>query len=62
MPQILKDLVFNLQSYIHWNNEYKTEQEYSALSNAVNFYKRLEELLPEALKIVRNDSFDDNCG
>lgn len=62
MPQIIKDLVFNLQSYMYWNDEYKTEMEYSALSNSTKFYARLQELLPDALKIVRGQDYDDLCG
>lgn len=62
MPQIIKDLVFNLQSYIFWNDEYKSEMEYSALSNCTKFYARLQELLPEAMKLVRNeDGYDGAC-
>ena len=57
--QILcKDLILALQSYFYWDNEFKSENEYSALKNSVNFKKRLEELLPAALEMLHDPDFD----
>ena len=59
---VIKDLVFNLQSYVFWLDEFHGEETWSALHKANNFYARLKELLPQALKILKSDDFDALCG
>lgn len=59
---ITKDLVYNLQAYIHWYNEYRTEHEWTASKNADSFLQRLIDLLPEALDMLKTDDFDYICG
>lgn len=55
IEQILKDIVFNLQAYIHWFNEFKTEGMWEAQMKANEFLQRLEELVPLALQYFRNE-------
>lgn len=57
--QILcKDLILCLKSYLFWLDEYKTEQEYSALKNANNFEKRIRDLMPAAEEMLHDPDFD----
>ena len=54
-PQPLKDLVYCCQSFLHWHDEYDSEQEWSALQNEANFRERMRELLPQCLELIKND-------
>lgn len=58
---ITKDLIYNLQAYLHWLDEFKAEQEWTASKNADSFLQRLRELLPEALNMLKTDDFDYIC-
>ena len=60
--QIIKDLVFCLQSYLYWFDVYESEGEWSALQKETEFRQRLEVLLPKALTIFKHDDFDTDCG
>lgn len=55
IEQLIKDIVFNLQAYIYWFDEFKTEGLWEAQMKANNFMQRLEELLPQALEYFRNN-------
>lgn len=50
---VIKDVVYCLQAYIFWHDEYLTEHEWTAGKNADKFLHRLHELLPDALELVR---------
>lgn len=62
MPQIIKDFVFNVQSYLHWLDDYRCEGEWTCIKNMNNHLERIRELLPQVLDLVRDSGFDDNCG
>lgn len=49
----IKDLVYNLQSYIFWSEEFKSEGYWDAQNKATDFYNRLKELLPQALNYFK---------
>lgn len=55
---VLKDIVFNLQAYIHWYDEFASEGYWTAQNNATKFYNRLAELVPEAVEYFRDARCD----
>ena len=62
MQQVFKDIVFNLQSYIYWFEQYHSEGEWTYLKNQTNHYNRLVELVPQAVEWLREHDIDDLCG
>lgn len=59
---LVKDIIYNLQAYLHWVDEYQAEHEWTASKNADTFMERLRDLLPEALSMLKTDDFDYKCG
>lgn len=59
---IVKDIVYNLQAYLHWFDEFNSENEWTASKNADTFLQRLRELLPQALEMLKTEDFDYRCG
>ena len=60
--ELTKDIIYNLQAYFYWCDEYRTEEEWTALNKSRNFEERLRELLPKALEMLKDDDFDYRCG
>lgn len=58
----IKDLVYNLERYLYWYDEYESEHEYTALSMERKFMDRLQQLLPPILQALKENDFDANCG
>lgn len=50
---LFKDIIYNLQAYIYWDEEYKAEGYWDAQQKANKFFFRLKELLPEALNYFK---------
>lgn len=59
---LVKDIVYNLQAYLYWLDEFRAEQEWTASKNADTFLLRLRELLPKGLDMLKTDDFDYRCG
>lgn len=59
---ICKDIIYNLQAYLHWYDEFSAEHEWTASKNADTFMERLRELLPKGLEMLKTDDFDYQCG
>ena len=62
METLLKDLLYNMQAYIHWHDEYRCEGEWTCIKNMNNHLERVSELLPQVLSWVNNDELDEHCG
>ena len=56
--QLIKDILFCLQSYIYWYDEFQSEETWSAQNNATHFYLRLSERLPMAIEYFRKNHTD----
>lgn len=59
---ICKDIIYNLQAYLYWYDEFCAEHEWTASKNADTFMERLRELLPKSLEMLKTDDFDYQCG
>ena len=53
--QLVKDLIYNLQSYLYYYDCYAAEQEWTYLRDVNRFEQRLRDLLPRALEWVKQD-------
>lgn len=62
IKQLFKDIIFNLQSFLHWSELYHSEGEWTYLKKETDFYNRLLELNPKAVKWLRDHDFDNLCG
>lgn len=60
-PEPIKDLVYACQAMLHWHDDYKTEQEWAALQEETKFRERIRELVPECLKLLKNDPSPIDC-
>ena len=59
--QLVKDLIYNLQSYLYWYDLYTTEQQWTDLKTMSTFEQRLRELLPRALEWVKQEDGCSKC-
>lgn len=59
---ICKDIIYNLQAYLHWHDAFSAEHEWTYSKKADTFLERLRELLPEGLEMLKTDDFDYRCG
>ena len=59
---VVKDIIYNLQAYLHWYDAFKAEEEWTYNKNANNHLERLRELLPQGLEALKTDDFDYRCG
>lgn len=58
----IKDLVYNLERYIYWSDEYESEHEWTALDQEHKHLQRLRQLLPPILQALKDNDFDNQCG
>ena len=54
--QLVKDLIYNLQSYLYWVDAYAAEQQWNDMKQVNTFEHRLRELLPKALEWVKQEA------
>lgn len=58
----IKDLVYNLERYLYWSDEYESEHEWTALDYEHKHLQRIRQLLPPILQAIRGTDFDNQCG
>lgn len=60
--QLFKDIIFNLQAFLYWREQYQLDNQWSNQKNATEHLNRLKELNPQAVEWLRDHDFDDLCG
>lgn len=60
-PEPLKSLVYACQSMLHWHDEYKSEQEWTALKNETSFLERIRELVPPCIELLKHNPSPLDC-
>lgn len=51
----LKDLLYNLQSFLHWHDEYLSSGEWQANKNQNSHLDRVSELLPPVMDYIKHN-------
>lgn len=49
---VLRDFYYAVRNYLYWDDEFRSEQEYSVLKNVTDWRNRMNELLPNVLEII----------
>lgn len=60
-PEPIKSLVYACQSMLYWHDEYKSEQEWTALKNETTFLERIRELVPPCLELLMHNPSTLDC-
>lgn len=59
--QPVKDLIYACQSFIHYYDEYESEQTWEALKRETDFLNRIRELVPACLDWIKQDRSNIDC-